>query len=171
MLRDHMVDLILTIETNQTAPEILSMVLVQSPVIVACRADHPLAARKAIELKLLADEPLVGYPPGWGVRDLTDQAMQSVGLQPKYAFEVNDTTTILDLVQAGCGISVLPEVVAALRPDLFCIATEGYQRLWTIAAQVLAPTPPNPAARALWAMLDSLKDLSRGALQRSDMSL
>ena len=93
MLRDHIVDLIFTTGADQNVPAILSMPLVRSPVVVACRSDHPLAANHAIELKCLADEPLVGYPPGWGVRDLTDQAMQSVGLQPRYAFEINDTTT------------------------------------------------------------------------------
>jgi DNA-binding transcriptional LysR family regulator len=157
-LRMHTVDLIFTIGTDQTAPEILSTSLVRSPVIIACRADHPLAANKAVELKRLANESLVGYPPGWGVRDLTDQAMHSVGLEPHYAFEINDTTTLLDLVQAGCGIAVLPEVIAALRPDLHGITIKGRDRLWTIAAQVLAPAPPNPAARALWEMLDGPED-------------
>jgi DNA-binding transcriptional LysR family regulator len=171
MLQDHILDVIFTTEADETPPEILSMPLVQSPVIVACRADHPLAAKKTIELKLLADHPLVSFPSGWGVRDLADQAMQSVGLQPRYAFEVNDTTTVLDLLQAGCGVGVMPRVIAALRPDLRCITIKGPQQTWTVAAQVPSPASPNPAARALWAMLSSFEDLAHGALQRSDVSL
>ena len=76
--------------------------------------------------------------------------MQSIGLQTHYAFEVNDTTTMLDLIQAGLGIGVLPRVIVALRPDLRCITIKGPERLWTIAAQTMGPTPANPAARALW---------------------
>ena len=171
MLQDHILDLIFTTQANETPAEILSMPLVQSPVIVACRADHPLAAKKTIELKLLAEQSLVSFPPGWGVRDLADQAMQSVGLRPRYAYEVNDTTTVLDLLQAGCGVGVMPRVIAELRPDLRCITIKGPQQTWTISAQMLAPASPNPAARALWALLSSLEDLTRGALRRSDLSL
>ena len=76
------------------------------------------------------------------------------------------TTTMLDLVQAGCGISVLPEVIAALRPELHRITIKCRERLWTIAAQVLAPEPPNPAARALWNMLAGRENIGVGALQR-----
>lgn len=170
MLREHKIDIALTVEAGQSTPAVLSMPLVRSPVTVACCADHPLAARTAVDLKLLAHQPLVGYPPGWGIRDLADQALQSAGVQPRYAFEVNDTTTMLDLVQAGCGLGVVPEVIATLRPDLARLAIKGRQRQWTIAAQVLAPTPPNPAARAFWAMLENLEGLAGGRLQRSDVS-
>ncbi|HEX6393786.1 MAG TPA: LysR family transcriptional regulator [Acidimicrobiales bacterium] len=156
LLREHAADLILTIGSDEADPEVLSKPLVRSPVIIACRADHSFASKKTIELKQLAGQPLVGFPQGWGVRDLTDHAMQSEGVQPSYAFEVNDTATMLDLVQAGCGVGVLPEVMAALRPELCSVSIKGRQRTWTIAAQVLAPAPPNPAARALWTMLDSL---------------
>ena len=156
MLHERVVDLIFTIGAEQTGPDVLYRPVVRSPVIVACRCDHPVAAEEAVELSRLAEEPLVGYPHGWGVRDLTNEAMQSAGIQPHYAFEINDTTTVLDLIQAGCGVGIIPEVIAALRPELCRVAIKGRQRLWTIAAQVLGPTPPNPAARAFWAMLDGL---------------
>jgi DNA-binding transcriptional LysR family regulator len=101
MLRDHVVDLIFTLESDQPAPEILSLPMVRSRVVVACRSDHVLADEAAVELRVLVDHPLVSFPLGWGVRTLTDQALRSIGAEPHYAFEVNDTSTVLDLVQAG----------------------------------------------------------------------
>jgi DNA-binding transcriptional LysR family regulator len=79
------------------------------------------------------------------------------GVQPNLEFEVNDTNTLFDLVEGGLGVTVIAEaLVALLRPQLTWLPIKGRQWEWTIAAQALAPTPPNPAGRALWAMLPQL---------------
>jgi hypothetical protein len=36
-------------------------------------------------------------------------------VEPHYAFEVNDTRTLLDLVEIGVGVAVFPEAIAAPR--------------------------------------------------------
>jgi DNA-binding transcriptional LysR family regulator len=110
-------------------------------------------ARPTLDLTALADQSLVGYPAGFGVRALADQALLWRRVQPHYAFEVNDTTTLLDLVEAGLGVSLVPEAIARLRPGLHRATTKGRTWTWTIAAETLAPVPPNPAARALWYLL------------------
>ena len=107
-----------------------------------------------MSLRVLSDRALIGYPPGWGVRTLSDLALRARGVEPHYAFEVNDTQTLLDLVEVGLGVALLPEVIADQRaPRLRRLAISGRRWDWTMRAQILAPGPPNPAARALWAML------------------
>ena len=102
----------------------------------------------------LAEVTLAGYPPGWGVRSLSDLALRSVGIEPHYAFEVNDTATLLDLVEAGLGVAIVPEAIAAPRRSrLHLLTVSGRQWLWRVSVRALAPGPSNPAARAFWTML------------------
>ena len=98
---------------------------------------HPVrdVARPTLDLTALADQSLVGYPAGFGVRALADQALLWRRVQPHYAFEVNDTTTLLDLVEAGLGVSLVPEAIARLRPGLHRATTKGRTWTWTIAAE------------------------------------
>ena len=47
-----------------------------------------------VDLRDLSGSALVGYPLGWEVRTLSDRALRSRGVEPRYAFEVNDTRTL-----------------------------------------------------------------------------
>jgi DNA-binding transcriptional LysR family regulator len=153
LLREHPLDLIFTTGSNDQQADVAALPLVESPLVVAGTPSSPLAARPTVDLSALADQPIVGYPTGFGVRALADQAFLSRGFEPRYAFEVNDTTTLLDLVEAGLGLAVVPEAIARLRPNLHRATIKGRAWTWTIAAETLAPVPPNPAARALWNLL------------------
>ena len=89
-------------------------------------------------------EPSAGYPLGWEVRTLSDRALRSKGVEPRYAFQV----------EIGLSVAVFPEAIAAPRgARLREIAISGRRWDWTIRAEALAPGPSNPAARALWTML------------------
>jgi DNA-binding transcriptional LysR family regulator len=153
LLYEHAADIIFTTGSAHLPPEVVSIPLVESPLVVTCPPDHPLARRAAVELRAVAGHPQVGFPPGSGVRALADQAIRSRGLEPRYGFEVNDTVTVLDLVEAGLGIALLPTILASIRPHLSQVSIKGRSWTWTIVAETLAPAPPNPAARALWDIL------------------
>ena len=73
------------------------------------------AGHAAVDLRALSGSALVGYPLGWEVRTLSDRALRSSGVEPRYAFEVNDTRMLLDLVEIGLGVAVFPEAIAAPR--------------------------------------------------------
>jgi len=156
LLREHDLDVIFTTGSDQTPSDLVSLPMVESPLVVVCANDSVLADRSAADLSTVAGQPQVGFAVGWGVRALTDRAMQSRGLQPNYVFEVNDTTTVLDLVEAGFGVALVPEVIANLRSSLRRIPLKGRRWTWTIAAETLGPVPPNPAARAMWRMLGDI---------------
>lgn len=156
-LHEHTVDLIFIMRPEQSTPGVLSIPMLRSPAVVLCPGDHPLAQKAIVPAQAVADYPLVGYPQGWGVRELTDQALRATGASPAYDFEVNDTATLLDLVQAGLGIAVVPEAMARRRPRLRQVPLEG-GHTWTIAAETLAPAPPNPAARAMWRQLTTMSE-------------
>ena len=53
----------------------------------------------------------VGFPLGWGVRTLTDSALRFAGVVSQVNLEVNDTNTLLDLLEAGLGVALIPEAI------------------------------------------------------------
>ena len=121
----------------------MSFDIAGSPLVVVCSPEQGLATKDAVSLLALAEVTLAGYPPGWGVRSLSDLALRSVGIEPHYAFEVNDTATLLDLVEAGLGVTIVPEAIAAPRRCAAAPAgtVSGRQWLWRVSVRALPPAP------------------------------
>lgn len=152
LLHEGAADITFATALDQATPDILSFPLFHSPLVV-CTTDADLGRQNTVRLRALAERSHVGFPAGWGIRILVDNAIRSAGLEPRVDLEVNDTNTLLDLVEAGLGVAVIPEAIARLRPNLHTLTIRDGSWDWTIGAQTLAPMPANPAARALWAML------------------
>jgi DNA-binding transcriptional LysR family regulator len=138
---------------DESSANLVSVPLARSRIVFACDPDHALSDEAAVELSALADLPLVSYPPGWGTRVLSDRAFRSSGVEPHYAFEVNDIPTLLSLVEIGLGAALIPDAIAARSRRLRRVEVHGPVWDYVIAAETVAPRPQNPAARALWAML------------------
>jgi DNA-binding transcriptional LysR family regulator len=163
LLGERSVDVIFRAVADESSG-FVSIPLARSFLAVVCNADHALAGNAAVDLRALSDSALAGYPLGWEVRTLSDRALRSTGVEPRYAFEVNDTRTLLDLVEIGLGVAVFPEAIAASRgARLRKIAISGRRWDWTVRAEALAPGPSNPAARALWTMLPDQEPTLTGA--------
>jgi DNA-binding transcriptional LysR family regulator len=163
LLSERSVDVIFRAVADESSG-FVSIPLARSSLAVVCNADHALAGNAAVDLRTLSGSALVGYPLGWEVRTLSDRALRSSGVEPRYAFEVNDTRTLLDLVEIGLGVAVFPEAIAAPRgARLREIAISGRRWDWTVRAEALAPGPSNPAARALWTMLPDQEPTLTGA--------
>jgi DNA-binding transcriptional LysR family regulator len=152
LLHDGAVDITFATAFDETPSEVVSIPLVRSPLVV-CTTDSTLVHQDTISLAALAKREQVAFPAGWGITILVDSVLSTAGIEPRVDLEVNDTNTLLDLVEAGLGVAIIPEAIARLRPNLHQITISDGSWNWTIGAQILAPTPVNPAARALWAML------------------
>lgn len=95
--------------TGDTAPtELVTQVLHQDTLVLACSPDHPLAERREAKWSDLVDQQLVLLNPGSGLRRLVDKTMGQYTLRLKPAFEVANVQTALGLVAAGLGVSMLP---------------------------------------------------------------
>ena len=72
-------------------------------------ARHRLARRKRIRLAELADEPFVFYsrPSGPAVHDTIVGYCRAAGFTPRIEQEAADVQTIVSLVAAGLGVSLL----------------------------------------------------------------
>ncbi|WP_462379832.1 LysR family transcriptional regulator [Pseudomonas sp. Marseille-QA0892] len=101
---------------------IVAQPLFTEPLVAVLNAAHVLGAEPNVPLALsaLAEEAFVFFPRGFGT-GLYDQLMTlagQAGFSPKISQEVGDSLTIIGLVAAGLGVSVLP---ASYR----CVAIEN----------------------------------------------
>jgi len=80
------------------------------PFVAAVPADHALAGRRAIAVGALRDQPFVLFPrdsaPGLYAKVL--KLCQSAGFEPRIVQEAEAWHTIISLVEAGIGVSLIP---------------------------------------------------------------
>lgn len=98
-------------------PGIVLTTLVREPLVAVLPAAHPLARRRRIPLKALAAEPFIMIPRqhGLGILDLVTGACLQAGFTPRIAQEARELQTVVGLVAAGFGISLMPGTVRKLR--------------------------------------------------------
>ncbi|MGA8136126.1 MULTISPECIES: LysR family transcriptional regulator [Pseudomonas] len=103
-------------------PEALSVVeLMHEPLVAVLSAKHPLAggSEDGMYLSELALEPFVFFPRSYGsglYAQLLTLARQA-GFSPHFAQEAGEAMTIIGLVAAGLGVSVLPASYQRIRID------------------------------------------------------
>lgn len=89
------------------------IVLSHDPLAAVVPIGHRLAKRPAVTVGDLRDEDFLMFPRDDGTT-LTPRVVQlcrDAGFEPKVAMEAREAATIIGLVAAGCGISVLPSVL------------------------------------------------------------
>jgi DNA-binding transcriptional LysR family regulator len=79
----------------------------QELVVIVARS-HPLAQRREIALREVANEPFLTFKQGHAFRDLTEQLCAAAGFSPRISFEGDDSTSLPGFVAAGFGVAILP---------------------------------------------------------------
>lgn len=69
---------------------------------------HPLAGAKVISLTQLAQEHLILFEPGSTGRQHVLEAFHAAEVQPKIGMQATTTAIILQMIEAGLGVSILP---------------------------------------------------------------
>lgn len=87
--------------------------LFEDPLVVVMRHDHALLQRRrkrVLTLEALADEPFVMFSrgSGTGIRDQILALCRGAGFSPRISQEARESSTIIGLVAAGLGVSLLP---------------------------------------------------------------
>jgi DNA-binding transcriptional LysR family regulator len=92
-------------------PDTVAVTLLRhDPLRLVLPADSPLARKKTVAVKDLAGQAFVVFPKGAGTgiyHQIFDMC-RAAGFAPDIAMEAGEPSTIIGLVGAGCGISVLP---------------------------------------------------------------
>lgn len=94
----------------------------RDPLFLVLPSRHRLADQEAIAIADMAGEDFVMYPKdaGTGIYLQILRLCRAAGFVPHVAQEANEASTIIGLVAAGCGISVLPSSFDRIRMDGVC---------------------------------------------------
>jgi len=95
------------------APDLASQVIFQESLVVALPINHHLAGADFIELASLAVEPFILFPRELapGLYDPIIASCQAAGFSPQVVQECIQMQTIVSLVSANMGVSILPESI------------------------------------------------------------
>ncbi|WP_327439414.1 LysR family transcriptional regulator [Pseudomonas donghuensis] len=147
-------------------PESLNVVeLFREPLVAVINAAHPLAqgSDAGVHMAALAQEPFVFFPRSYGSglhAQLLNLARQA-GFSPHFAQEAGEAMTIIGLVAAGLGVSVLPASFQRMRIDGVVYRTllddDAVTAVWLVQRR----DAPSAMARAFAELL------TRQALERS----
>jgi DNA-binding transcriptional LysR family regulator len=82
----------------------------REPLVAVLPAEHPLAARKRIPLRALANDPFIIVPrsQALGGLDLVLGACFRAGFSPNIAQEALELQSVIGFVAAGFGVSLVP---------------------------------------------------------------
>ncbi|HGE2345962.1 LysR family transcriptional regulator [Pseudomonas aeruginosa] len=117
--------------------------LFREPLVAVLRADHPLAAgsEDGLAIAALVEEPFVFFPRSYGT-GLYDQVIaltRQAGFSPRIAQEASEAMTIIGLVSAGLGVSILPASFRRTRVDGVVYRTlsdpEATTAVWLVRRQ------------------------------------
>ena len=132
--------------------------LFREPLVAALPESHPLAARNAIELAELADEPFVlmsrtAYPEA---HDLFAQACLDAGFTPRILDE-GDSPNAMRMVALGFGVALAPS--SARRSGLPGIAFRPFTHPTPEIELAIAYRRRNPS-RTVAALLDTAREVA-----------
>jgi DNA-binding transcriptional LysR family regulator len=94
-----------------------SVALAAGPLVVAVPDGHPLAARSTLSMAELASEPFVLFPRRMNSRilEIIVAYCASAGFSPRIVQEAEQLHTLLALVSAGLGVTLVPHWVARVQ--------------------------------------------------------
>ncbi len=139
---------------NTILPETLSWKLVlREPLLAMVHREHPLAGLPVISLRQLAHEPFVFFDPhvGTGLYDDILGLLHRFSLSPYITQEVGEAMTIIGLVSAGLGVSILPA---------------SFQRV-RLSDVVWLPLLEQEARSEMWLVWPKHRELSAAAIRFS----
>ncbi|MGB3127294.1 MAG: LysR substrate-binding domain-containing protein [Pseudomonas sp.] len=139
-------------------PDSLSVIeLMREPLVAVLNAGHPLVegSERGLHLAQLADEPFVFFPRTYG-SGLYAQLLslaRDAGFSPHFAQEAGEAMTIIGLVAAGLGVSVLPASYQRIRIDGVVYRTLLDQEAVTAVWLVQRKGTQTPMAKAFVELL------------------
>jgi DNA-binding transcriptional LysR family regulator len=80
----------------------------KEPLVLICHPQHPFAKQKAIKLKHLVDQKVIGFEPDIPTRKALDKILRDYGAELKYLMEFDNVETVKRAVEIDAGVSIVP---------------------------------------------------------------
>jgi DNA-binding transcriptional LysR family regulator len=139
------------------APELPAAVgsisLRRVPFRFVCGRTCPLADRESLSLADAVTQPFIDLTSDWSARRMVDRALAEVGLARSTRCEVNEVWTLLELVEQGLGVAIIPEMFGAVPMDVRHVPLDPPMPDFELIAAFLGRTPERATARVFLAML------------------
>jgi LysR family transcriptional regulator, hydrogen peroxide-inducible genes activator len=123
---------------------------------------HSLAKRRAVSLEELQDDPFLLLRDGHCFRETAVAACKRARLSPKIIFESGQFSSILSMVSAGLGVSIVPAMAVEKRPGCRYLPLTDERAARTIGVVTLNGRSPTRVSEAFMTHL--------GARSRSHLS-
>ena len=142
------------------SPELENVVvqeLLENPLVVLARDDHPLTRERGVSFERLAAEPFLLREEGSGTRRIALELFSRRNLTPKVRMELGSNEAIKEAILAGLGVAILARHTFGLDPEssrYACLDVEGFplENHWYLAY---------PAGKQLTAPARAFLDFAR----------
>jgi LysR family transcriptional regulator, hydrogen peroxide-inducible genes activator len=111
--------------------------LLTEPLFAALPRDHELAKHRSLSLKDLRSQPFLLLRDGHCFRDTAVAACDRARLHPQIIFESGQFSSLLSMVGAGMGVSIVPEMAVDKRSRCRFVRIDDSAAARTIGAVVL----------------------------------
>lgn len=138
--------------------------LLREPLDVAMPADHPLAARRRVTPRDVADEPWITVHDGFPVMATIEAIAAAAGRRLHLAHRINEFAVAAEAVAAGGGLALMPRWTTHRHPALTLRPLSGVRARRHIDALY---RPERTARRAVRTVLTELRSAAR-AIQGAD---
>jgi DNA-binding transcriptional LysR family regulator len=126
--------------------------LLDDPLHLAMRQDHPLVARKQLRLENLREESWIQTAASSPCAKHVVRSCHAAGFEPNVSFESDDYQTVQGLVAAGVGVALIPQLaLSTIREDIRVRSLHPQSPV----RKVFAATPRAAATPAVATMLDA----------------
>ncbi|WP_370148931.1 LysR family transcriptional regulator [Streptacidiphilus sp. EB129] len=119
LTRDY--DLVLAHHLGRTPPwppTVAATTLLHEPLDVALPADHPLAARRRLTPREVADQPWITVHDGFPLMATIDAIATAANRRIDIAHRINEFTVAAEVVAAGGGLALMPRWTTRPHPAL-----------------------------------------------------
>lgn len=100
--------------TGNLDPEIEFSDLMEERYVIACRKDHPLAAKESVAWAEAYQHDYITLDRTSGNRLALDRALSGLRVEKESICEARHVTTVLGLIEAGLGIAAVPSIAMPL---------------------------------------------------------
>jgi LysR family transcriptional regulator, hydrogen peroxide-inducible genes activator len=165
-LREHSIDFaILALPLRHKDLELSP--ICSEPLFAVLPKDHPHAGQDSLTLKTLRGEPFVMLRDGHCFRDLSIAACKRVRITPKIAFEGAQFSSLLGMVAAGVGISLVPQMAIDRNMECRYVRLNDAHASRTIVVASLRGRNFNRVQNAFLASIRDTAETAKAGLRRS----
>lgn len=129
--------------------------LLTEPLFAALPRKHKLASRRFLSLKDLRAEPFLLLRDGHCFRETAVAACDRAHLHPRIVFESGQFSSLLSMVGAGMGISIVPEMAVEKTPQCRYVRITDEHAVRTIGAVILRGRSLTRAHQSFLSLLQS----------------